>query len=160
MNKLILIILSLFCFNLSFGQHYNKQQKLERIKAQKIAFISSHLSLTPEEAQIFWPVYNEFFSKKEALTQEKRVVTRDLQSNWETLSKEKKTQLVDDMVSFRLKEAELAQEYHNKFKDVLPIEKVIKLYNAENQFKTYLLRQIKGQNKKNINPNRREQQRK
>ena len=32
----------------------------ERIKAQKVAFITEKLSLTAEEAQQFWPIYNAF----------------------------------------------------------------------------------------------------
>lgn len=40
------------------------QEKADHIKAQKIAFFTEKLSLTPEEAQRFWPVYNLYWEKK------------------------------------------------------------------------------------------------
>ena len=30
----------------------------ERVRSQKIAFITSEVGLTPQEAEKFWPVYN------------------------------------------------------------------------------------------------------
>ena len=36
----------------------------EKFKAEKIAYITNALSLTPKEAEVFWPVYNEFEGKK------------------------------------------------------------------------------------------------
>ena len=34
-------------------------KEFERIQAEKIAFITQELDLSPEEAQAFWPVYNQ-----------------------------------------------------------------------------------------------------
>lgn len=34
--------------------------RLERIKAFKVAFITEKLDLTPKEAQGFWPIYNKY----------------------------------------------------------------------------------------------------
>jgi len=71
MNKLTIIIFSL-CLSASIcGQQITKEQKLERIKAQKMAFITNKLNLSSEEAQLFWPVYNDFFKNKELLNREK-----------------------------------------------------------------------------------------
>lgn len=160
MSKFTLVIFSL-CLSANIcGQQITKEQKLERIKAQKMAFITNKLNLSSAEAQHFWPVYNDFFKNKELLNREKKQVTIELQDNWKNYSEDKKTQLVDDLISFRLKEAQLEQKFHEKFKTVLSIDKVIKLYNAENQFKTYLLRQIKEQNRTDINSKRRDFQRK
>ena len=40
------------------------EKKKEDIKAMKIGFITNELNLTPDEAQKFWPVYNEFQKKR------------------------------------------------------------------------------------------------
>ncbi len=37
----------------------NKEAR-ERIEAQRIAFITDQLHLTPDEAARFWPIYNEY----------------------------------------------------------------------------------------------------
>ncbi len=145
MNKVLLIIL-LATLNLNaFSQQYTKQEKIERLKAQKVAFITDKLNLTTEEAQNFWPLYNEFFKQKEKISSDKKQITIDLRQNWKNYSKKEKTELADKLIQFRVKEANLEQEYHEKFKTVLDIDKVIMLYNAETQFKNYLLKQIRSQ---------------
>ncbi len=147
MNKVLLVILFVTISINAISQQYTKEEKIELLKAQKIAFITNKLNLTTEEAQNFWPIYNDFFRQKEKLSLDKKQITIDLRQNWESYSTEKKTELADELILFRLKEAELEQEYHQKFKSVLSIDKVIKLYNAETQFKTYLLKQIRSQNR-------------
>ena len=65
MTKKLIPILILFISVSAFAQRGEKMN--ERIKAQKIAFITEKLSLTSEEAQEFWPIYNEIEAKKETL---------------------------------------------------------------------------------------------
>jgi len=59
------------------------------------------------------------------------------------LSDKEVEQLVDNEITFRQKEIDLQKEYHIKFKGILPIKKVAKLYEAEEQFKRYLLNELK-----------------
>ncbi len=146
MNRIIFFILFITISISAIGQQFTKKEKIERLKAQKIAFITDKLDLSTNEAQSFWPIYNEFFRNKEILSIEKKKLTLDLRQNWEEYSDERKTELADSLILFRLKEAKLEQNYHEKFKQVLSIDKVIKLYNAETQFKNYLLKQIRSQN--------------
>ena len=64
MKKLIPILVLLISFS-GFAQRGAKMN--ERIKAQKTAFITERLSLTADEAEKFWPIYNEIETKKKAL---------------------------------------------------------------------------------------------
>ncbi len=160
MNKITFAIFFLVANISVMGQQISKQEKLERIKAQKVAFITTRLALTSSEAQQFWPVYNDFFRKKELLNKQKKAVTKELKDNWQNYSDDKKSELLDNLVGFKLKEANLELEYHDELKKVLPINKIIKLYNVESQFKTFLLKQIKGQRAKDINPSSRNFKRK
>ena len=43
----------------------NIQDRKEQIKAQKVAYLTNRLQLTPREAEIFWPLYNEYEQKIE-----------------------------------------------------------------------------------------------
>lgn len=118
------------------------QEDIEKIRAKKIAFITQTIELTVEEAQIFWPVYNEYEQKLETLKIERRETMRELVKGHNTLSDEEITVLSDQFIDFDVKEAKLKREYHEKYKSVLHIKKVIKLYKAENQFKKQVLREI------------------
>ena len=46
-------------------------------------------------------------------------------------------------LALRQKELDLQKEYNEKFKAVLPIKKVAKLYAAEEQFKVVLINKLK-----------------
>jgi len=43
--------------------------KLERIEVLKMAYITKELNLTPDEAQKFWPVYNNYTQEIRAARQ-------------------------------------------------------------------------------------------
>ena len=72
-NALVLLV-TVFMFNVAFAQPNKREQR----EAQKIAFITKLLALTPEEAQKFWPVYNQFEADQKALKkQQKESLKRD-----------------------------------------------------------------------------------
>ena len=57
MKKLFFLIL---CTTLTISTFAQNKNKLE---AQKVAFITQRLNLTPEEAQLFWPIFNQYTEK-------------------------------------------------------------------------------------------------
>lgn len=121
--------------------------KKEKIESMRIAFITQKLDLTPEEAQKFWPVYNEFHKKKELLHQKRREETKNAKQNIDSLSDKQIEAIVDGEIAFKQKNLDLEKEYHAKFKSVLPIRKVAKLYRAEEQFTHRLLEELSGRGK-------------
>ena len=67
------------------GQHEASQKKFptrDEIQSQKIAFFTQELDLTPQEAQAFWPVYNENWKKSEAA---RRTINKSLKELNEAL---------------------------------------------------------------------------
>ena len=121
------------------GKEY--QNKKDKIEAMKIAFITQKLSLTKEEAQSFWPVYNEFDAEKDKLRMERREQYSNYKTNFEGLSEVEITKLVDSQIIFRQRELDLRKKYHVELKGVLPIKKVAMLYRAEEDFKKELLKE-------------------
>lgn len=130
-----------------------KREKLEIIQSHKIALITEALHLSPEEAQRFWPYYNELAEKRTKLQLRKRNASTNLRKNSKTLSVQEKTKAIDEIVEIRIKEAKLIQEYHEKFKNTLSIEQVIQLHFAEIKFRDQLLKEIKKSNVINKKPN-------
>ena len=70
----ILLILTGFCSGLNAQGCGDNCKKKEQIKAQKVAFITDKLQLTVEEAQQFWPVYNELDKKSEDIDNQIRTI--------------------------------------------------------------------------------------
>jgi hypothetical protein len=54
MKRLLLLVSFAFSFLIGVAQNGN------RLEALKIAYITKRLDLSPEEAQKFWPIYNQY----------------------------------------------------------------------------------------------------
>lgn len=113
----------------------NTGLKKEKMEAHRVAFLSHQLNLTPEEAQKFWPVYNQYQNEKKVLLQNFRKEATEKKMNTDEFSdKELEEQVMKEM-EFSQKKLDLKKQYYPKFKEVLPIKKVARLYKAENDLK-------------------------
>lgn len=146
------ILLTILCFTslTLFGQHErhgehkerkgDRHQKMshEQIESLKIAYLTKKLELSPEEAQGFWPIYNEYAKKKKALR-----VARKERHNIQNVNDEQANELIDAMLEDKQKELDIERTYVNQFKQVLAPQKVIKLFVLERRFKEEMLRDVK-----------------
>ncbi|MBI5541174.1 MAG: hypothetical protein HY951_14000 [Bacteroidia bacterium] len=145
MKKIILILSVIaFFYNNSFAQCDEQCKKKEQIKAQKVSFITEKLQLTVEEAQQFWPIYNEKNKKSEEIDKEEKSIMQNYKKNKETLSNKDIEALSDKLIELEVASSKLDADYYVKFKKVLPITKIMELNHAERQFKHELLKQLKG----------------
>ena len=56
---------------ITYGQNERLKEKRDQIKAMKVAFLTSELNLTSDEAEKFWPVYNAYDDKQFELRHQK-----------------------------------------------------------------------------------------
>ena len=140
MNSKALII-AMLCPLFMLGQNHKMDKKRERIEVQKIAFITKQLDLTPEEAQKFWPVYNQFSDARKQLHKQHKENRKDINN----LSDSEIEQVIDNHIILDQKELDIKKKYHTEFKKVLSNKKIAKLYHSEDQFKRELLKRIKGE---------------
>jgi hypothetical protein len=129
------------------------KKKMEQIESQKIAFISTELDLTPEEAQVFWPVYNQYSKELRAFHDNRREGPKKINKNLSDLSDAELEKILDDMIgefaNMQMQEVKIKKKYHIEFKKVLSIQKVALLYKSERKFRGKLLRRLKeGRNKR------------
>jgi Spy/CpxP family protein refolding chaperone len=143
-SGILFFVLSLSMLAQPNGPNPRQQEKKENIEAMKIAFITQKLELTPEEAQKFWPVYNQYTDKLKELRKKRRQEERDGKQKMDALTDKELEQMIDNDLATRQKELDLQKEYNTKFKAILPIKKVVKLYAAEEQFKMVLLDKLKN----------------
>ncbi len=143
-----------FIFTLTFmisGLQLNAQDtktsKEQLIKSQKIAFFTDKIGLTPDEAEKFWPIYNSYWEKKNKIIADRKDNMTYFAKNSDKMSQDKMIKYADTYINYEMQLAKLLDEYHNKFKEILPIEKVMKIYLADYEFKAYLLNKIRGGDK-------------
>lgn len=107
---------------------------------QQKAFFTERAGLTEDEANAFFPLYNELQQKKRELNRETRRIMR--QEGGAATSEEQSLKAIDAIAETNIKIAELEKEYLQKFKKVLPASKILKVQNAEEQFNSQILKDI------------------
>ncbi len=139
-----IIFLSLVGFlglNKGFSQDFDDSQlpgRLgERVQAMKVAFITNKLSLTPEQAQQFWPIYNQY-QKQE--TQLKRNFRNG--KNINLMSDEEVEQHIDQRFALEEKLLNLKKNCYQELKNVISIRQIANIAKTENEFKAVLLKEI------------------
>ncbi len=126
-----------------------KQESMREIQSQRVAFFTSEMSLTPEEAQTFWPLYNQYTEKKNKLVEEQKMMMRGFtEEKVVAMSKSEAEAMVNAFVKLQQQENDLTQEYHKKFMSQLPASKVLLMYKAEKDFMQNLLKYLKGGERK------------
>ena len=124
-----------------------QKSKREQIRAQKVAFITQKVDLTPEEAAAFWPIYNEYDKKRLAMQASYKDSFKIEKLDIDQLTEEEATKIADNNIILGQKMLDLRKEYYIRYKSVLPIKKILKLQQAEKEFQRVLLQQIRQQNK-------------
>ena len=115
---------------------------MDKVEAIKIGFITERLNLTPEEAKIFWPVYNKYQDELETVRKSRRENLINAKMNFDEMTDKEVDKAIETQIASRQNELDLLKKYHPQFKQVLPIKKVAKLYRAEEDFKRKLLDMI------------------
>lgn len=132
-KKGLWIFIMFFTISLSlFAQ--DRKKRSEQIEAIKVAFITSKLDLTTEEAQKFWPVYNNYQKEFLALMAQRRA------------AREKTDIDPDDMInadiSYESKMLDLKKKYKKLYAKAIPPQKILALYQAEREFREHLIKQL------------------
>ena len=112
----------------------------EKIKTRKIGFITERLSLTSEEAQAFWPLYNEYNARVMAIKKSNRQSNRSIAK----MTDSEVEQLIDARLEVEANLLSMKRDYVHKLKTVLPVKKIAKIPSIERKFKEWMLQQTKG----------------
>lgn len=111
---------SYFC-NAQQSPNDNDNQRIEVIK---MAYISRELNLSPQEAQNFWPVYN----------------------NYQNELKQARLQYPDNEIEYEKKAVEIKQHYQESFKKVLGSDnqRLNKVYTTDKKFRDMIRTELQN----------------
>lgn len=109
-----------------------------------MAFLTDKMGLTAEQSQKFWPLYNEYETKRRDLVRSYRSGYRE---DVDQLSEQEAKNRLDGMFSTRERELELEKEYVARYQRVISSNQIIKLYRSEREFTKLLLKKLEASNK-------------
>ncbi len=142
MKKIIASTLFFALIVAAFAQPRDSKHsdRWEKYRSEKIAFLTTNLELTPAEAQRFWPVYNQLEKERWESQKLRREMEEKVLEAEETMPDQKIKELTRDFAGSMKKEADMLASYNEKFLEILPPRKVLKLYKSENEFRMYMIK--------------------
>lgn len=138
-KNILTTVLVLVCSMMALAQPPRGGQDLEAVK---IGFITRRLSLTPDEAKVFWPVYDAYSAEMKEVKEGMRLERMNARANFDEMSDKEVETALESMLDYKRKELDVTLKYHDQFKKVLPVRKVAQLYRAEQEFTKILLEKL------------------
>lgn len=139
-----LLLLSVTSITVNAQPEHHKE-RWERYRSEKIAFLTSKLDLSPEEAQKFWPVYNQLDKERSELQRQRFELEQRIRESGDEMSDEEIIALTREFVQSRKKEGALDEKYNEEFLRILPPKKVLSIYKAEGEFRMYMFKKYRNE---------------
>lgn len=127
----------------TYGFSQGREEMRNRIKAQKVAFITEKLSLTVEESEGFWPIYNTFEETTNSIKRNDLRSIKHKMRNSPDLSKAEADALLDKLIKAENDMHNAKLKMFNDLKKVISSEKIIRLRAAEDEFNRKLLEKLR-----------------
>lgn len=117
----------------------SRQDRYEKIQNYKISFLTSKLDLSTEQAQKFWPLYNQYEAERNKLRHQTRITKG-----------EKLAAVPEQEIREKLRARLAAQQnlldldklYMDRFLRVITARQLAMLYRSEEEFPRILLEKL------------------
>ena len=103
------------------------------LQTERKILIMREMALTNEEADQFWPLYDEYVVARRELGDKRLKVITDYAANYNTMTNEMARDLADASLDWESDTLKLKKKYVKKFRKVLPDIKVVRYFQLENK---------------------------
>jgi hypothetical protein len=114
----------------------------KEITDKRIEYIAPRLPLTAGEAERLWPLFRDFYDQREQIAQKTRQKNKQM-DNKPPATAEEFQNAINDMIDSKIDQANLMKEFAKKYLQVIPPEKVFRLFQLDDEFNRVLLNQLK-----------------
>ncbi len=146
------LLLFALIFNASIGvamAQIDPDKRDVRLGQYRAEVFTRVLKLTPEEAQGFWPLYNEFLDKREQLQQAYKPLKQEDQ-----MSDSEVEEHIKRYFERKQRDLDLEKDLNQKLRKVLPLRKIAKIPMAEREFREALIKRLQENRQKRIQERR------
>ena len=139
MKKILFLIVILFSFLELSAQERDRDGHREKIKALKTAHITEGLNLTSEEAEKFWPIYNEYEQKKHRLYRKEHAKIE----NAECMNEDEASEKLEEFVALEKQDYLLKKAFYEDLRSILSPARIILLTVVEEEFNDKMMREYR-----------------
>ena len=103
------------------------------MSTERKILIMREMNFTPQEAEAFWPLYDEYVLARRPVGDMRVKVITDYAATYQTMTNEKARQLADESMDYETKKLKLKKKYIKKFRKVLSDIKVVRYFQLESK---------------------------
>lgn len=118
----------------------NRQKWLNDVKDYKYQMLEREAQMTPEQAEVFFPIYQEMENKVFLVNLEARQREMQVSDNFDNATDEDFRLAAQALSDVKVLEAEIEKEYYPQFAKILSDKQLFLLKRAETHFASDLLR--------------------
>jgi hypothetical protein len=102
------------------------------VKAAKQEIMAKAMNLTEKEAGVFWPVYRRYQADFDKIADERVAIIKDYAANYEKMTGEKTTELIEKLFATEKKRTDLKQKYFKELSKLLSPQIAARFIQVEN----------------------------
>ena len=103
------------------------------MRNERKLLIAEQLQLTSEESKAFWPVFNDYEADSIRIGDRRVRLLTEYVENYAAMTPELADRLLEESLKIESDLAKLRRKYVRKFRKVLPVIKVARLYQIDNK---------------------------
>jgi hypothetical protein len=132
-NLMIVLLLGLFVSVNAQTEYFETDIRGIRTDIREVAkeIVAQNMELTPDQAKVFWPLYDEYMAELTLLGDKEVKLTEEYMLNFYLMEEKTASNLLDEVLNLEKDKLSLKSKYIGKMKEVLPAKVVGKFYQIE-----------------------------
>jgi vacuolar-type H+-ATPase subunit I/STV1 len=144
MKKLTLFLVFIFALYAgnAFAQRPAQNIDPEKLQAARIAFITSRIDLKPDQAEKFWPLFNQYNEQRESTMKSMSELNRDI----ENISEEEAKSRIQKRLQLQQKMIDAEKSFTTDISKVITSKQLLMLNNIARDFNRHIYQRQRGPN--------------
>ncbi|HEY6394989.1 MAG TPA: hypothetical protein VIX12_06185 [Candidatus Binataceae bacterium] len=110
-----------------------RQLNLAALRADRKALVANNMSLTPDEAKSFWPLFDQYEAAMDKIEKRHADEVKEYAANFNNLTDDQAAKKLDETVAIQQARVDTQKEFIPKFRAVLPGIKVTRFFQIDNK---------------------------
>ncbi|MBT8392311.1 MAG: hypothetical protein KJO48_11150 [Ignavibacteria bacterium] len=141
----MILLFTLILYTFTFAQGQYIELASSDFKTKKVAVITEAMQFTPEEAEIFWPIYRDYDYEYTKIGDQEISLIKEYAENFETLTDEKTTELMTKSFEIDSQLLDLQESYFKKISKALNPQLAARFMQIESQIQNFVQLSIASQ---------------
>lgn len=145
MRTIVFYILILFIGIPSYAQkETSSRYSQEKLESAKVAFVTKRLDLSPQQAEKFWPLYNQHNEERRKLMRQINELSNAVNAD---IDDKQALELINRKFELKKEILDLENAFTKKIVEIISPVQAIKLSDVNRDFARHIYRMQKGKKK-------------